>query len=185
MGKKSTVEEIKEMVKEVSKSAEPVIDEARKKAEPLIKDVAKKAEPIYNDIREKAEPIYQDIKGKAEPIYNDLKGKAEPIYNDIKEKAAPAAEAVKTRSEKARKAAKTVSDDISLKAARFSCKEEVFVQYSHHEIRTTDIIEKAKQDYVSKGNKPSSIREIQVYIKPSDNAAYYVVNHQETGKIGF
>lgn len=174
MGKKSTVEEIKEMVKEVSKSAEPVIDEARKKAEPLIKDVAKKAEPIYNDIRE-----------KAEPIYNDLKGKAEPIYNDIKEKAAPAAEAVKTRSEKARKAAKTVSDDISLKAARFSCKEEVFVQYSHHEIRTTDIIEKAKQDYVSKGNKPSSIREIQVYIKPSDNAAYYVVNHQETGKIGF
>lgn len=174
MGKKSTVEEIKEMVKEVSKSAEPVIDEARKKAEPLIKDVAKKAEPIYNDIRE-----------KAEPIYNDLKGKAEPIYNDIKGKAAPAAEAVKTRSEKARKAAKTVSDDISLKAARFSCKEEVFVQYSHHEIRTTDIIEKAKQDYVSKGNKPSSIREIQVYIKPSDNAAYYVVNHQETGKIGF
>lgn len=174
MGKKSTVEEIKEMVKEVSKSAEPVIDEARKKAEPLIKDVAKKAEPIYNDIRE-----------KAEPIYNDLKEKAEPIYNDIKEKAAPAAEAVKTRSEKARKAAKTVSDDISLKAARFSCKEEVFVQYSHHEIRTTDIIEKAKQDYVSKGNKPSSIREIQVYIKPSDNAAYYVVNHQETGKIGF
>ena len=152
MGKKSTVEEIKEMVKEVSRNAEPVIDEAMKKAEPLIKDVTKKAEPIYNDIREKA---------------------------------APAAEAVKTRSEKARKAAKTVSDDISLKAAKFSCKEEVFVQYSHHEIRTTDIIEKAKQDYVSKGNKPSSIREIQVYIKPSDNAAYYVVNHQETGKIGF
>lgn len=174
MGKKSTVEEIKEMVKEVSKSAEPVIDEARKKAEPLIKDVTKKAEPIYNDIREKAEPIYQD-----------LREKAEPIYNDIKEKAAPAAKVVKTHSEKARKAAKTVSDDISLKAAKFSCKEEVFVQYSHHEIRTTDIIEKAKQDYVSKGNKPSSIREIQVYIKPSDNAAYYVVNHQETGKIGF
>lgn len=174
MGKKSTVEEIKEMVKEVSKNAEPVIDEAMKKAEPLIKDVTKKAEPIYNDIREKAEPIYQD-----------LREKAEPIYNDIKEKAAPAAKVVKTHSEKARKAAKTVSDDISLKAAKFSCKEEVFVQYSHHEIRTTDIIEKAKQDYVSKGNKPSSIREIQVYIKPSDNAAYYVVNHQETGKIGF
>jgi vacuolar-type H+-ATPase subunit H len=174
MGKKSTVEEIKEMVKEVSRNAEPVIDEARKKAEPLIKDVTKKAEPIYNDIREKAEPIYQD-----------LREKAEPIYNDIKEKAAPAAKVVKTHSEKARKAAKTVSDDISLKAAKFSCKEEVFVQYSHHEIRTTDIIEKAKQDYVSKGNKPSSIREIQVYIKPSDNAAYYVVNHQETGKIGF
>lgn len=174
MGKKSTVEEIKEMVKEVSRNAEPVIDEARKKAEPLIKDVTKKAEPIYNDIREKAEPIYQD-----------LREKAEPIYNDIKEKAAPAAKVVKTHSEKARKAAKTVSDDISLKAAKFSCKEEVFVQYSHHEIRTTDIIERAKQDYVSKGNKPSSIREIQVYIKPSDNAAYYVVNHQETGKIGF
>ena len=174
MGKKSTVEEIKEMVKEVSKNAEPVIDEAMKKAEPLIKDVTRKAEPVYNDIREKAEPIYQD-----------LREKAEPIYNDIKEKAAPAAKVVKTHSEKARKAAKTVSDDISLKAAKFSCKEEVFVQYSHHEIRTTDIIEKAKQDYVSKGNKPSSIREIQVYIKPSDNAAYYVVNHQETGKIGF
>ena len=174
MAKKSPVEEIKDIVKGVSKNAEPVIDEAKKKAE-----------PIYNDLKGKAEPLYNDIKDKAEPLYNDLKGKAEPIYNDLKEKAAPAAKAVKTRSEKARKAAKTVGDDISLKAAKFNCKEEVFVQYSHHEIRTTDIIERAKQDYVSKGNKPSSIREIQVYIKPSDNAAYYVVNHSETGKIGF
>ena len=152
MAKKTAVDEIKEIVKEVGKSAEPII---------------------------------RDVKAKAEPVVSDLKSKAEPYISKVKEKTAPAQKVVKKQSEKAIKAAKAVGNDISLKAAKVSCKEEVFIQYSSHELRAADIIDRAKQDFVSKGNKLSDIKEIQVYIKPSDNAAYYVVNHSETGKIGF
>ena len=105
--------------------------------------------------------------------------------NKAKEKTAPAAKAVKKQSEKAAKVAKSVGNDLSLKAAKYTCKEEVFIQYSHHELRAADIIERAKKDYVNNGHKLTSIKEIQVYIKPSDNAAYYVVNHEDTGKVTF
>ena len=174
MAKKTAVDEIREIAKEVGKSAEPIIS-----------DIKSKAEPVVNDIRAKAEPAYEDLKTKAEPVVSDIKTKAEPYISKVKEKTAPAQKAVKKQSEKALKAAKAVSDDLSLKAAKVKCKEEVFIQYSSHELRAADIIDRAKQDFVSKGNKLSDIKEIQVYIKPSDNAAYYVVNHSETGKIGF
>ena len=111
--------------------------------------------------------IAKGVAEAAEPILKDVKDKADPILSDVKD------------------AAKTVGDNISLRTSRGSVKEEVFVQYGQHEIRTIDIMDKAKADYLSKNHKMSDIKEIQVYIKPSDNAAYYVVNHSETGKIEF
>ena len=150
----------------------------RKQAEDKIKELAK-------EVTEAAEPVIRDIRTKAEPVYDEVKTKAEPVIRKVKETAAPAAEVVKKRSQKATKVAKAVGQDITLRAAGLRCKEEVFVQYNSHELRTTDIIEKAKRDFVSKGNDISDIKEIQVYIKPSDNAAYYVVNHSETGRVEF
>lgn len=170
MDMKSTEEKIKEIAKDVEKKAKPYVE---------------KAEPYLNDIKAKAEPVVKDIRSKAEPVYDDIKEKAEPVIKKVKEKAAPATKIAKEKTEKARNVANSVKDDISKKAAKKACKEEVFVQYAAHEVRTSDIVRAAKADYVSKGHKETDIKEIQVYIKPSDNAAYYVVNHAETGKIGF
>lgn len=134
----------------------------------LAKDVTDAAQPYI----EKVEPYIE----KVEPMAQDLFDKAEPVLNMVKEKAAPV-------TKKATQAAKTVGDGISLRAAKINCKEEIYVQYGQHEVRTTDIVDRAKSDYVSKGNKLSDIKEIQVYLKPAENAVYYVVNHSETGKI--
>ena len=174
MGKNSTEEKIKEIAREVSKATEPVIKEAKKAAEPIIRDVKEAAKPYT----QKAEPYLKDIKGKAEPYIKDIKDKAAPVYSDVKTKAEPYIKDIKEKAEPYLNKAKE-------KAAKTTCKEEVFVQYNHHEIKTADIIDRAKKDYVSKGHKATSIKEIQVYIKPSDNAAYYVVNHTDTGKVEF
>ena len=129
---------------------------------------------LAKDVTDAAQP-YID---KVEPVAQDLFDKAEPVLNLVKEKAAPV-------TDKATKAAKSVGSGISKRAAMASCKEEVYVQYKNHEVRTTDIMDAAKDDYVKKGHKFTDIKEIQIYIKPADNAAYYVVNHGETGKIEF
>lgn len=150
----------------------------RKQAEDKIKEFAK-------EVTEAAEPVIRDLRTKAEPVYDEVMTKAEPVIRKVKETAAPAAEVVRKRSEKATKVAKAVGQDITLRAAKHRCKEEVYVQYNSHELRTTDIIEKAKKDFISRGNSVTDIKEIQVYIKPSDNAAYYVVNHSETGRVEF
>ena len=150
-----------------------------------MKTTEEKLKELAKEVTDAAEPVIREIKTKAEPVYDDVKTKAEPVIRKVKEKAAPAAEDEKKRSEKATRVAKSVGQDITLKAAKYKCKEEVFVQYNSHEMRTTDIVDKAKKDFVNRGHSVSDIKEIQVYIKPSDNAAYYVVNHSETGKVEF
>ena len=127
---------------------------------------------LAKDVTDAAQP-YID---KMEPMAQDLFDKAEPVLNMVKEKTAPV-------TKKATEACKTAADGLSQRAAKINCKEEIYVQYGQHEVRTTDIVDRAKSDYVSKGNKLSDIKEIQVYLKPAENAVYYVVNHSETGKI--
>lgn len=163
---------LKKIAKDVTDAAQPYID----KMEPMAHDLKNKAVPMMDDLKNKAVPVFDDLKNTAVPVAHDLFDKAEPVLNIVKEKTAPV-------TKRAAKACKSVGDGISQRAAKASCKEEVFVQYGQHEVRTTDVMEMAKADYVSKGNKLSDIKEIQVYIKPTENAAYYVVNHSETGKI--
>ena len=165
---------IKKIAKDVTDAAQPYID----KVEPMAQDLKNKAVPVMDDIKNKAVPVAQDLKNKAVPVAQDLLDKAEPVLNRVKERTAPVTKEVS-------KAAKSVGSGISQRAAKVNCKEEVYVQYNQHEVRTSDIMDRAKSDYVSKGNKLTDIKEIQVYIKPADKAAYYVVNHSETGKIEF
>ena len=148
------------------------------KPEDTLKKIAKGVTDVAQPYIDKVEPMAQDLKSKAAPVAHDILDKAEPVLNIVKEKAAPV-------TKKATRAAKTVGDGISQRASKVTRKEEIYVQYARHEVRTSDIMDRAKSDYVSKGNKLSDIKEIQVYIKPRDNAAYYVVNHSETGKIEF
>ena len=68
-------------------------------------------------------------------------------------------------------------------AAKFISKEEVYVQYGNYEVRAKDIVDRAKADYFSKGHSQKDIKEIQIYIKPAENAVYYVVNNTDTGKL--
>ena len=165
---------LKKIAKDVTDAAQPYID----KVEPMVQDLKNKAVPMMDDLKNKAVPVFDDLKNTAVPVAQDLLDKAEPVLNIVKEKTAPV-------TKRATKAAKTVGDGISQRAAKVNCKEEIYVQYSQHEVRTSDIMDRAKDDYISKGNKLSDIKEIQVYIKPADKAAYYVVNHSETGKIEF
>ena len=150
----------------------------KKTPEERIRELAKEVSDAAAPYIEKAQPVVEEVKSKAQPYVDDIISKAEPVIDMVKEKATPVAE-------KASKVAKNAKENITRQAARLACNEEVYVQYSDHEIRTTDLVERAKADFYSRGNKPGDISEIQVYIKPSDKAAYYVVNHKETGRIEF
>ena len=57
---------------------------------------------------------------------------------------------------------------------------EVYVQWDNMEISMADIIEKAKEDF--KAEHSDMVLSCRVYVKPQDNAAYYVINDVE-GKV--
>ncbi len=46
-----------------------------------------------------------------------------------------------------------------------------------------DIAEQAKNAWVAEGHRASSLKSLDVYVKPEDSAAYYVVNGKAAGKI--
>lgn len=60
---------------------------------------------------------------------------------------------------------------------------EVILQYRNYEVNIDDVTERVKAHYVAKGNKPESIKNVQIYVKPEDFTAYYVINDREAGKV--
>lgn len=57
------------------------------------------------------------------------------------------------------------------------------LQYREHETDMKDIARRVTQDYARRGNDASGIELIQVYLKPTDFTAYYVINNSYEGKI--
>lgn len=60
---------------------------------------------------------------------------------------------------------------------------EVILQYRNYEVNMDDVTERVKAHYIAKGNKPESIQNVQIYVKPEDFTAYYVINDREAGKV--
>lgn len=88
---------------------------------------------------------------------------------------AVAAEKTKTKTIKSTKTAK--------KAAKEELKPEVFIQYQGREAMVAEAIEKAKAEFAADGHRVSSIKSLQVYLKPEEYAAYYVINQKFAGRV--
>lgn len=63
-------------------------------------------------------------------------------------------------------------------------KANVYLQYLGKEFSTKDILVKAKDTWMKESGKgPEDIKSINIYLKPEEFAAYYVINDDATGKI--
>ena len=51
------------------------------------------------------------------------------------------------------------------------------------EILTADLVAQVTEKWVALGHRTSSIKELNLYVKPEDSAAYYVINGKESGKL--
>ncbi len=60
---------------------------------------------------------------------------------------------------------------------------DVILQYRDYELNMDDVTERIKAHYVVKRNIPESIENMQIYVKPEDFTAYYVINDREAGKV--
>lgn len=69
------------------------------------------------------------------------------------------------------------------KAVKEEMKPEVFIQFQGNEAVVAEAIEKAKAQFVAEGHRASSIKSLQVYLKPEEYAAYYVINQKFAGKV--
>ena len=87
--------------------------------------------------------------------------------------------ATKTVKETVKKAASSAP-----KAAAKAVKETIYLQYLGKEIDKEDIMKKVKDIWTKQlGNKAGDMKTVTLYLKPEDNAVYYVVNSEVTGRV--
>lgn len=84
--------------------------------------------------------------------------------------------------EKTEKAGKTTARKAPEKKAEV--KETVYLQYLGKEINKDDLMKRVKEIWTKElKNKVSDLKSVTLYLKPEENAAYYVINEETTGKI--
>ena len=101
-----------------------------------------------------------------------VKAGAEKIGNAAK------ATVTKTASKAKATVKKTaVKAKAKISAAKDNATSKVYVQYAGNEVLAKDVLERAREAYIAEGHSASGIKSIQVYIKPEENAAFYVINN--------
>lgn len=60
---------------------------------------------------------------------------------------------------------------------------DIYVEFACNQVSEKDVTERIKAAYVEGGHRASSIKSLRIYIKPEENAAYYVINDDNVGKV--
>ena len=107
----------------------------------------------------------------AAPVSNNTVEAEAAVKAEAKAEA-PKAEAKKAEEPKKETAKKTPAKRTTAKDIKTS----VVVQFAGKEVAEKDLIAAVKKAYTKKGNKVGDIKTIEIYVKPEESAAYYVVN---------
>jgi hypothetical protein len=135
---------------------------------------------------EKKTPV-EEIKADVENVVEAVEAKVEEVKEAIvsaEEESAPAAE---EKPERKRPGRKPGSKNKAAKEDKDAKKEltspEVFIQFGAGESSVQAVVEKIRAEYVAQRHRASAIKSLKVYLKPEDNAAYYVINEKVAGKV--
>ena len=122
----------------------------------------------------------EETKTAAKEATAKVVAKVEETKNAAKETEVKAATKVeepkKTAAETAKK--RKPRTKTAKKAAKEELKPEVYIQYQGREGVVEDAIKK-----VTEGHRASTIKSLQLYLKPEENAAYYVINQKIAGRV--
>ena len=122
-------------------------------------------------------------------VKEEIKETIEKVEKNVEATAKKATKAAATTAKKVEKAAETTAKKAATttkKAAATAEKvvkavvPEVYVQFQGREVAVSELVEKAKAAY--KAENKGVIRGLKLYVKPEDNACYYVVG-DVTGKV--
>ena len=73
--------------------------------------------------------------------------------------------------------------DPAKKAAPKPVESQIVIQYQNNETDFARIEQKIKDQFVAEGHRVSSIKKLNIYVKPEDYSAYYVINEKFSGRV--
>ena len=121
----------------------------------------------------------------SDPVKTEEPVKAEKPAEAVKAEEPVKAAAPAKKAEAPKKtAAKKTTAKKTVKAEKPAVTQNIYVQFAGKEIPTADLVAKATEEWTALGHRASSIKSLDLYVKPEDMAAYYVINGKDSGKIG-
>ena len=123
------------------------------------------------NVEETMETAKEVVKDKAE----DVKAAARETAKKVSRTAKKTAEEAKKATGAAAKAARKEVKKLTLK--------ETYIQFAGQEYKESEILDKVEAAYKEAGHRVSSIKSMELYVKPEDGAAYYVINGKFSGKV--
>ena len=138
---------------------------------------------------EKAESAQKPVKAAAKSVEAVAEKKEEtkaPEKKTPEKKTSTRTAAKKTTTKKATTKKETVKKETTVKktASKKEIKVNAIVEHYGRQISEQDIIANVKRAWTNSGKNEKDIKSIELYIKPEENAVYYVVNGTETGAVG-
>lgn len=127
-------------------------------------------------------------KAATEPAVKDTEAK-KTVTEEVKAETAKKAPAKKAAAKKpaAKKPAakKTTTKKTATKTTTSTKKvsTELYVQFAGYEVSEEDLVNRVKEAWVNEGNKISTLKNINLYVKPEERKAYYVVNGSAAGAL--
>ena len=139
-----------------------------------------------------ADSIKTEEKAKAEVKTETKPQTEEKVEAKVEKAAADTVEKITKKAVKGADAAKSVAKAVTKtatktvkKAAKKDFKVKAVVEYYGKQVEEKDIIARVKKAWTKSGKKVGDIKEMDLYIKPEENAVYYVINGTETGSVEF
>ena len=176
-GKKTGEENVKETP--VMTSQEDTVKPEAEKAESAQKPVKAAAKSVEAVAEKKEETKAPEKKTPEKKTSTRTAAKK----TTTKKEAAPKKE---TTAKKATTKKETVKKETTVKktASKKEIKVNAIVEHYGRQISEQDIIANVKRAWTNSGKNEKDIESIELYIKPEENAVYYVVNGTETGAVG-
>ena len=158
-----------------SKTAKPAVKPVEvKKEETMAQLVSEPKVDVKAEVEKAVEKTTEKVEKAVEKTTEKVAEKAAEVKADVKE-------TVKKTTAKAGKTAKTVKEAKPVK--KEPVKPEIIVQYQNSEVDTAAVEERVKAQFVAEGHKAGFIRKLNIYIKPEEYSAYYVINDKFSGRV--
>ena len=145
--------------------------EVKAEVKEAVQDVANKAKDVVAKTVKTVETKAANVAEKTQTAAEKTKDAAEKTVKTVETKA----KAVETKAKAAKKTVK--------KAVKEILKPEITVQYQNLEVTTETVEERVKAQFAAEGHRVGTIKKLNIYVKPEEYAAYYVINDKFTGRV--
>ena len=146
----------------------------------------KTAETPVKAVEEVKENVKEDVKEAVEAVKTAVDEVKEEIKTEVKEevKKTPARRGRKSAAEKAAEKAEVKTparEKVAEKVEDVAVKKNVVLQFDFGEYVSEEIVESCIKAYQAENR--AKVKSIDVYVKPADMKAYYVVNGKSAGSV--